>query len=68
MDKGKAVKQWQKLSDETMEGMGEWREQNPKATLREIEKVLDERMMKLKQDKIINASVAWKLFICICQN
>lgn len=48
MDKGKAVKQWQKLSDETMEGMGEWREQNPKATLREIEKALDERITKLR--------------------
>ena len=48
MDKGKAVKQWQKLSDETMEELGEWREQNPKATLREIEKALDERIMKLR--------------------
>ena len=31
-----------------MEGMGEWRMQHPKATLREIEKALDERMMKLR--------------------
>jgi len=48
MDKDKAVKQWQKLSDETMEGMGEWREQNPTASLREIEAALDERNMKLR--------------------
>jgi len=48
MEKRKAIKQWQKLSDETMQGMGEWREQNPKATLREIEKALDERIMKLR--------------------
>jgi hypothetical protein len=37
MDMGKAIKQWQKLSDERMEGMKEWREQNPEATLREVE-------------------------------
>ena len=31
-----------------MEGIGEWREQNSKASLREIEKALDERMTKLR--------------------
>ena len=33
MEKHKAVKHWQELSDETMQGMGEWREQHPKAAL-----------------------------------
>ena len=48
MEKHKAVKHWQELSDETMQGMGEWRERHPKANLREIEKALDERMTKLR--------------------
>jgi uncharacterized protein with PIN domain len=48
MEKNKAVKRWQELSDETMEGMGKWREQHPKASLREIEKALDERIVKLR--------------------
>ena len=48
MDTDKASKGWRELSAETLSGMAEWRKQHPKATLREIEKALDERMMKLR--------------------
>lgn len=48
MEKRKVVKHWQEMSDETMQGMAEWREQHPKASLREIEKALDERITKLR--------------------
>lgn len=47
MDAHKAVEHWQELSRETMQGMAMWREGHPKANLREIEKALDERIMKL---------------------
>ncbi len=36
--------QWRTLSEEVISGMKEWRDQHPKATLREIEEALDERL------------------------
>ncbi len=37
-------RKWQKLSEEVLTGMKEWRDQHPKATLNEIEEALDERL------------------------
>jgi hypothetical protein len=34
---------WQKLSEEVLVGMKDWRMQHPKATFQEIEEALDER-------------------------
>ena len=48
METQKASKHWQEMSKEAMEGMAEWRGKHPKATLREIEEALDERMTKLR--------------------
>ena len=56
MKSDEAVQRWQVLSDETMEGIGTWREQHPKATLREIEQALDERMMKLRAKVLEDAA------------
>ena len=39
---------WEVLSAEILSGMREWRVQHPKATLREIEEVLDERWYRLR--------------------
>lgn len=39
---------WQKLSEEVLVGMKEWREQHPKATFTEIEEALDERLGRLR--------------------
>ena len=39
---------WEALSHEILSGIREWREQHPKATLREIELVLDERLAPLR--------------------
>jgi hypothetical protein len=39
---------WQALSDEVMSGMKDWRAQHPKATFREIEAALDERLGRLR--------------------
>lgn len=39
---------WEALSAEILSGLREWRLQNPKATLREIEEALDERWYRLR--------------------
>jgi len=39
---------WHELAGEVMTGMKEWRLQHPKATFREIEAALDERLARLR--------------------
>ena len=39
---------WHVLSEEVMTGMRDWRAQHPKATFREIEAALDERLARLR--------------------
>lgn len=39
---------WEALSQEVLTGIREWRLQHPKATLREIELALDERLARLR--------------------
>jgi hypothetical protein len=40
--------QWRQLSEEIMAGIEEWRLHHPKATLREIEAAVDERLAELR--------------------
>jgi len=40
--------EWRTLSEDVITGMQEWREQHPQATLREIERVLDEQLARLR--------------------
>lgn len=42
-------KDWSQLSTEVLSGMKEWRLQNRRATLQEIERVLDERLAELRR-------------------
>lgn len=56
---------WAALSQEILTGMHEWRLQHPKATLREIEVVLDEQLSRLRarmlQDVALQSVAAdWK--------
>jgi hypothetical protein len=51
---------WRELSEEIIMGMAEWREQHPRATLREIEAALDERLARMLQDTAL-ASAATDL-------
>lgn len=44
--------QWQTMSEELLTGMKEWRRQNPRATLAEIEKALDQRMARLRRQML----------------
>lgn len=50
--------QWNQLAQEVMSGMKEWRVQHPKATLREIEAALDERLGKMRARMLEDAALA----------
>lgn len=50
--------QWEQLAEEVISGMKEWRLQHPKATLREIEKALDERLGKMLARMLQDAALA----------
>ena len=49
---------WHDLAEEVISGMKEWRLQHPKATLREIEKALDERLGKMRARMLQDAALA----------
>lgn len=44
--------EWQQTSDEVLSGMIEWRLQHPKATLREIEQAVEERLGQLRAQMV----------------
>ena len=50
--------QWDELAAEVLSGMKEWRLQHPKATLREIEAALDERLGKMRARMLQDAALA----------
>lgn len=53
---------WREESEEVISGMREWREQHPRATFREIETELDERLSRLRakmlQDTVLASAQA----------
>jgi RNA polymerase-binding transcription factor DksA len=49
---------WHELAEEVITGMKEWRLQHPKATLREIEQALDERLAKMRARLLQDAALA----------
>jgi YgiT-type zinc finger domain-containing protein len=56
---------WRHLSDEIMTGMREWRNQHPKATMREIETELDARLAQararmLEDLALASTAATWK--------
>lgn len=48
IDTEELEKRWQQLSQEVISGMAEWRTQHPRATLREIEEAVDQRLERLR--------------------
>jgi len=54
----KGSAQWEELSNEVLTGMKEWRLQHPKATLREIEAALDERLAHLRARMLQDMALA----------
>ncbi len=49
--------QWHKLTDEVITGMKEWRMQHPKATFREIETELDQRLAVMRARMLEDAAL-----------
>jgi len=50
--------EWREIAEEVMSGMKEWRIQHPRATLREIEDALDERLAKMRARMLADAALA----------
>jgi hypothetical protein len=50
--------EWDTLAEDVLSGMKEWRLQHPKATLRQIEAALDERLGKLRARMLQDAALA----------
>ena len=55
MDSESTDREWRALSEEILLGMKEWRRQHPKATLREIEEAVSERLSRLGAQMIQDA-------------
>ena len=49
---------WRTLSEEVLSGMKEWRLAHPKATFREIEQAVEERVNRLKTRMLADAALA----------
>lgn len=49
---------WQELAEEVISGMKEWRIQHSRATLREIEGALDERLGRMRARMLADAALA----------
>ena len=50
--------QWEDWAEEVLSGMKDWRLQHPKATLRQIEAALDERLGKMRARMLQDAALA----------
>lgn len=51
-------RKWQELSLEAITGMVEWRVQHPRATMREIEAALDERLARVRAKMLEDTALA----------
>lgn len=49
---------WHEMAEEVISGMKAWRMQHPKATFREIEQALDERLAKMRARMLQDAALA----------
>jgi YgiT-type zinc finger domain-containing protein len=49
---------WNRLSEEIMQGIAEWRKQHPQATFREIEAEIDKRLSELRAKMISDTAMA----------
>jgi YgiT-type zinc finger domain-containing protein len=58
MNKEEMRKSWHGLGEEAISGMLEWRQQHPKATFREIEKEVDERLGVMRARMLSDAAMA----------
>jgi len=60
MEKGEQVEKWSGMLNGVAKGMSEWRQENPKATLREIEKEMDKRWANVRARVVTDLAVESK--------
>jgi len=53
--------EWETLSREVLTGMKEWRLQHPRATLREMEAALDERLTRMRARMLEDMALASRM-------
>jgi DNA-directed RNA polymerase subunit RPC12/RpoP len=58
MGKADFDRDWARLSEEVITGVKEWRLQHPKATLKEIEDAIDERLARMRARMLEDAALA----------
>lgn len=58
MKSEEARQSWQGMGEEIMVGMTEWRQQNMKATFREIEEELDRRLSELRARMLADLAIS----------
>ena len=58
MEREKMQRKWSELAEEAFTGMAEWRVQHPKATFREIEAAVDERLAAVRARMLQDAALA----------
>lgn len=58
MNKAELEKNWTIMGEEAISGMLEWRIQHPKATFREIEREVDNRLAKMRAGMLQDAALA----------
>ena len=51
-------RKWEKLAEEVLSGMKEWRVQHPRATLSEMEVALDERLNRMRARMLEDMALA----------
>jgi len=51
-------RKWEKLAEEVLSGMKEWRVQHPQATLSEMEAALDERLNRMRARMLEDMALA----------
>jgi hypothetical protein len=54
-------RKWEKLAEEVLSGMKEWRVQHPRATLSEMEVALDERLNRMRARMLEDMALASKV-------
>jgi len=54
-------REWERLAEEVLSGMKEWRVQHPRATLREIEDALDARLNRMRARMLEDLALASKV-------
>jgi hypothetical protein len=57
IDTREVAQRWQEMISEIITGMAEWRQQHPKATLREIGAALDERLERFRAKMLEEAAL-----------